>query len=325
MGPLPQVIEREKWPVALQEIGDPARRAYLWGSLPPGPYVAIVGRRQPTPEATACAHRLAGELAKEGVTIVSGGALGIDTAAHRGALDVSGRTLVMAPVWLHKAYPTHNQQLFRDIVEGQGGYWTSAEPDVAPLNPAFFRRNEALAAIAQIVVVGEFAFRSGARNTVAHAARLGRPVFVLPSLYGNGGGAGSNALLDSGARPVLSSKDILRHLEQAGVYQNVAWWTTRSSRQERPAGPSPGGKRRPIDAPRPGRRAGDATPAPLPPSSPVLVAVASGATTVDEICRATGLSAAVVQHRILLHTLRGEVSEDDRGLLRYHPAPHVRT
>jgi len=158
------------------------------------------------------ARHLAGALACEGVAILSGGAKGIDTAAHRGALDVGGVTVVMAPCGFDHPFPEENRDLFREIVD-QGGAYISAVPgENVATYPAFFLRNRLMVALAHVVVVVEAPWRSGARNTAMYARKFGRPLFVVPHPPWNPRGSGAAVELRLGARPLASPRDVLRAL-----------------------------------------------------------------------------------------------------------------
>lgn len=163
-------------------------------------------------EGAESARRLARELAGRGVVIVSGGALGIDSEAHAGALEAGGKTVVFAPAWLHHAYPKENEELFKRILARGGGYVCLAKATTQARPGQFFRRNEALVAYSALLVAGECGHKSGTKNAVKHAFRLNRPVAVLPSRFGDGVGLGSNALLNEGAKAVLSSEWVLGQL-----------------------------------------------------------------------------------------------------------------
>lgn len=205
----------------------PPLRVFLWGELPEGPTVAIVGTRTPSPGGAEAARKLARELAERGIVVVSGGALGIDSEAHQGALEAGGKTIVFAPAWLPRAYPKENEQLFLRVLEAGGGYVCLAQEKTTARPAQFFRRNEALVAYSRFVVVGECGYKSGTQNTVKHARRLKRPLGVLPSRFGEEGGIGSNALMNEGAEAVLSTDWLLRRL---------GWARTRPSR-DRPQDP----------------------------------------------------------------------------------------
>jgi DNA processing protein len=196
----------------LGAMSQPPSRVFLWGELPEGPTVAIVGTRSPSEAGAESARRLARELAERGVVIVSGGALGIDSEAHQGALEAGGKTIVFAPAWLHHAYPKENEELFARVLDAGGGYLCLAQEKAAARPAQFFRRNEALVAYSRLLVVGECGFKSGTQNSVKHARRLKKPIGVLPSRFGEEAGLGSNALLNEGADAVLSTDWLLRRL-----------------------------------------------------------------------------------------------------------------
>src|SRR5690606_228303 len=115
-----------------------------------------------------------------GVVVVSGGALGIDTAAHRGALRTGMGTLVVAPASYCCAYPEQNRQLFAAIVEAGGGYLTSHGPGTPARRHAFFARNGLLISLCITVVLVQAPFRSGARHAFVWARRLKRPLWDVP-------------------------------------------------------------------------------------------------------------------------------------------------
>ena len=136
-----RVLERGRLPPRLADLPEPPTRLYLHGELPGGPAAAIVGTRYPSDDGEQYARHLAGVLAAEGVAILSGGASGIDTAAHRGALDVGGFTLVVAPSGFDRPYPEDNAELYAEIVARGGGFLSAVPPQVPATNDRFFLRN----------------------------------------------------------------------------------------------------------------------------------------------------------------------------------------
>jgi DNA processing protein len=197
-------------PARLADLPDPPRELLIHGELPRGPAVAIVGTRFPTPDGARYTRHLAGVLAREGVTILSGGAVGIDTAAHRGALDVGGSTVVVAPAGFARAFPPENRELFSEIVE-RGGAYVSATDESASRG-SFFLRNRILAALCHALVMTEAPNRSGARNATKHARELSRAVFVVLQPPWNARGGGAVTELALGARPLSGPRDVLREL-----------------------------------------------------------------------------------------------------------------
>ena len=175
--------------------------------------LAIVGSRRPTPYGLAVAERLASDLAARGVTIVSGLARGIDTAAHRGALAAGGRTLAVLGCGLDVVYPPENRALARAI-ETQGALVSQFAPGVPALAGHFPARNRTLAGLALGVVVVEAADRSGALITAGFAGDLGREVFAVPGRITSPASAGANRLIQDGAKLVTCWQDIVSELPE---------------------------------------------------------------------------------------------------------------
>lgn len=172
--------------------------------------MAIVGTRFPTPDGEHYTRHLAGVLAAEGVAILSGGAVGIDSAAHQGALDVGGVTVVVAPAGFERAFPPENRALFREIVSSGGAYLSAT--DASASRSSFFLRNRILASLCHVIILAEAPYRSGARNATKFARSLSRAVFVVLQPPWNARGGGALAELALGARPLSGPRDILREL-----------------------------------------------------------------------------------------------------------------
>ncbi|UUU22545.1 DNA-processing protein DprA [Streptomyces sp. DSM 40750] len=143
--------------------------------------VAVVGTRTPTPEGIAHARAISGGLAERGVTVVSGLAAGIDTAAHGTALAVGGRTVAVVGTGLHHAYPAQNARLQQEIAE-RGLVLSQFWPDAAPSKASFPMRNAVMSGYSLATVVVEAAYRSGARMQARLALEHGRRVFLMRSL-----------------------------------------------------------------------------------------------------------------------------------------------
>jgi len=154
--------------------------------------VAIVGSREPIPEARTFARELAFDLAKQRVLIVSGGAMGIDTAAHEGALEAGGVTWCVAPNGRRHSFPEENGALFRRIETSPGSRMIWPFPDDQPKTAKTPKqRNAVLVGLARAVVVVQAHYKSGSRNAAKHARNLSRPVFVVPAAPWMRGFAGS--------------------------------------------------------------------------------------------------------------------------------------
>jgi len=173
--------------------------------------IAIVGARQATTYGLEVAESLAAELAARGVTIVSGLARGIDTAAHRGALAAGGRTIAVLGSGIQRLYPPENRPLAEEII-GRGAVVSQFAPDAEPLPYHFPARNRTLAGLALGVVVVEAAERSGALITAGLAGELGREVFAVPGRITSPASRGANGLLRDGARLVGHWSDIVAEL-----------------------------------------------------------------------------------------------------------------
>ena len=139
---------------------------------------------------SALARRFAADLARAGVRVLSGGALGIDAAAHRGALLGGGRTVVVLPSGLAHWYPRRHEGLYRDVIAAGGALVSQFPPDTPPTRWTFPRRNALVASLADLVVVVQASASSGALLTAAHAQRLGRRVMAVPAAPGDRRGAG---------------------------------------------------------------------------------------------------------------------------------------
>jgi DNA processing protein len=192
----------------------------LWvrGSLAPGEgenALAVVGSRRATPLGLAFARSLAAELASCGLTIVSGLARGVDSAAHRGALDAQGRTVAVLGSGLDRLYPPENAAL-ADRVAETGAVVSEFSPGTGPWKQNFPRRNRVIAGWARAVVVVEAGGRSGALSTARTALDEGRDVMAVPGHPSQPEAEGTNSLLRQGAALVRGAEDVLAELGLGG-------------------------------------------------------------------------------------------------------------
>jgi DNA processing protein len=198
------------------------RFAGLWlaGSLDGlrRPTVAIVGPRAPSDGARARARELGRAVARAGVCVVSGLALGIDGAAHAGALAGGGLTIGVLGGGHRQFFPRRNQTLAEAMIAAGGAVLSPFAPDEPPLPPQFLQRNGIVAALADAVVIVEAAARSGALNTASWAADLGIEVLAFPGDVDRPKAAGCNALIRDGATLVRGPDDVLSAL---GVKSSV--------------------------------------------------------------------------------------------------------
>ena len=198
------------WPKGLNDLHDPPAQLRVRGSLPAVEQaVAVVGTRYADDDALAFAHQLGRDLAVMGRPVVSGGALGIDAAAHRGAIEAGGPTVSVLATGFAPGYPRQHAQLFEQIATGGGALVTEA-PDRSPPDAwTFLRRNRLIAALACSVVVVQAPERSGALSTARVGFRLKRPVFAVPCAPWDPRGRGGLLLLAKGARICTSLRDVL--------------------------------------------------------------------------------------------------------------------
>ncbi|HEV2471537.1 MAG TPA: DNA-processing protein DprA, partial [Chthonomonadales bacterium] len=173
--------------------------------------VGIVGSRRSTHYGRAIAERFARELTEYGLTVVSGGAIGIDTAAHSGAINAGGRTLAVLGCGLNIDYPRQNRSLFQQIPE-QGALISEYPPDVQPYSWRFPARNRIISGLSEGVLVVEAPHASGALITARFAVEQGRPVMAIPGNIDRSSSSGTNDLLKDGAILITETADILHAL-----------------------------------------------------------------------------------------------------------------
>lgn len=237
--------------------------------------VAIVGTRRATTYGREVAQVLGTELARAGVTVVSGLALGIDTAAHRAAMEAGGRTIAVLGSGVDQIYPPQNRGLALSIVQ-QGAliseYALGTRPDANNFPP----RNRIISGLSRCIVVVEAGERSGALITARFAAEQGRELFAVPGSILSPGSAGCNQLIQQGAVPLLSVNDVLEQLDLVRAADQ------REVRTTIPANPL---------------------------ESKVLEALAAHPCHVDEIVRSTAMPSAEVVSLLVLMELKGMVRQ----------------
>jgi len=182
--------------------------------------IAVVGTRRASSYGREVARVLGSELAQAGVTVVSGLALGIDTVAHRAALDAGGRTIAVLGSGVDQLYPPQNRGLAREIVQ-QGAlvseYALGARPDANNFPP----RNRIISGLSRGVIIVEAGERSGALITARFAAEQGRELFAVPGSILSPGSVGCNALIQQGATPLLSVDDVLEQLNMNRIVDHA--------------------------------------------------------------------------------------------------------
>ncbi len=207
-------IADPRYPALLKSIKDPPQILYIRGdiSLLCRPQLAIVGARRATVMGLKLAEEIAAAATRAGLGICSGLALGIDGAAHRGALAAGGDTVAVMATGIERIYPNRHRQLGNEIAEA-GCLVTEFPPGTPPLPPNFPRRNRIISGLSLGVLVVEAALPSGSLITANTAADQGREVFALPWSVAHKGGAGCLHLLRDGAKMVQDIEDIVEELD----------------------------------------------------------------------------------------------------------------
>lgn len=208
-------IEDEKYPNQLKEIKNPPNKIFLVGNekILQSDGIAVIGSRCNTEYGEKYATKFSKELAKQGLTIISGMAVGIDGFAHKGALSVGGKTIAVLGSGFNNIYPEENKELFKQIIENDGAIITEYEPDVKPNSENFPKRNRIVSGLSKGVLVIEAVYRSGTSITAKLAQSQGRKVFCIPSNLERKNGVGTNQLIKEGASLVTNIDDILNAIK----------------------------------------------------------------------------------------------------------------
>lgn len=221
-------VEEESYPVLLKEIHDPPPALYVLGEMAERDRhaIAVVGSRRSTHYGDGCARKLSFQLATAGLTVVSGLARGIDTAAHEGALDAKGRTIAVIGCGLGKIYPPENEALARRIADGHGAVISEFPIDQIPDKTTFPLRNRIVSGLSRGILVAEAPAWSGALITANMGAEHNRTVYAVPGPIDRPSSAGCHKLIQDGAKLVMSADDILEDFlwllprdEQEGIKQ----------------------------------------------------------------------------------------------------------
>lgn len=202
-----------EYPRLLAEISDPPACIWIRGdrSVLSAIVVAVIGARNASQEGLLAAGEIACDLARAGIVVASGLARGIDSAAHRGALDGGGKTIAVLGTGIDRVYPAENDLLTEQIASS-GLLVTEFPPGSPPEDWHFPRRNRIISGLSKAVVVVEARDKSGSLITARLAADQGRDVMAVPGTFVGGRNRGANALLRDGAKLVESAVDILQEL-----------------------------------------------------------------------------------------------------------------
>jgi DNA processing protein len=268
------------YPPLLLETADPPLLLYAQGriELLQAPSLAVVGSRNPTAQGSDNARAFARHLSQTGLTVVSGLALGIDGAAHEGALEGRGNTIAVMGTGADRIYPARHRDLAHRIAE-QGLLLTEFDIGMPPLAENFPQRNRIIAGLARGTLVVEAALPSGSLSTARAAVEAGREVFAIPGSIHSPQSRGCHALIKQGAKLVEAAEDILGELH----------WGA--------AAPPP---------------------APVEPGTetPLLQALGHEPATLDALGARTGLGAAELSAQLLELELEGQVARLPGGLFQ---------
>ena len=293
------------YPALLREIPDPPPFLYVCGNLENiQPCVAVVGSRHATDYGLAAARRLGSDLAACGITIVSGMARGIDTAAHLGALDADGSTIAVLGSGLNRIYPSENMELFQKI-SIKGAVISEFALNAGPDPHHFPIRNRVISGMSLGTVIVEGSMNSGSLITARLAVEQGREVFAVPGSIRSYKSAGSHYLIKQGAKLIENVDDILEEilpqLEQPAV-KPVSPGRKALETESGPEKPVNDGKIRPAA---PEKDEGNLSLA----DRKILEAIAGGKTHADDIIAQTGFPPAEVMSALIVLELNGRVEQ----------------
>lgn len=209
-------LQSPLYPESLRQISDAPRQLYYIGDLAGAlsrPRLSVVGSRKVSAYGKSITLQLAREAAAQGVTIISGLALGVDGLAHQAALEAKGVTIAVLPSGLSKIYPSSHHQLAEQIL-GQGGALVSEYPDgTPPFKTNFVARNRIISALGDALLITEAAVRSGSLHTANFALEQGKTVMAVPGNITSQLSTGTNNLIKTGATPVTELRDILAAMD----------------------------------------------------------------------------------------------------------------
>lgn len=267
------------YPALLKEITDPPPVLFFRGTLPKdgAPSIGVVGTRKCTVYGKQSTHDIAFELAQNGVTIISGLALGIDGIAHEAALEAKGKTVAVlgSGVGRKYIYPATHQSLAEQIISAGGCVLSEYPPNFEPTQYSFPARNRIIAGLSQGTLVAEAPLKSGALITAERCIDYNRDVFAIPHPINSTQGAGGNNLLKKGAFLVSEAADILKSLEITSSFKSSGF--TKKSK------PSP------TD----------------PLESQICDLLQGGPKQIDEIIKQSGLPSGQITGKLTIMEMRG--------------------
>lgn len=208
-------IDDEDYPGILKRISTPPKQLYVLGdkNILQEKCIAIIGSRGCTQEGARIAEYFAKELSKNGICIVSGMAMGIDTAAHIGTLKAGGKTVAVLGGGFNHIFTKENEKLFRNIIENGGAVISEYKETTKPCSNGFVQRNRIVSGLSMGVLIIEAKHRSGTSITANFARRFGRTVFCIPHSLEQKEGIGTNRQIKNGAKLVTTPQEIIDELK----------------------------------------------------------------------------------------------------------------
>ncbi len=303
-------ISSDRYPALLRTIPNPPPILYVRGELHPEQDrfpVAMVGSRACTPYGIEQTERFAGMLASAGLTVISGGARGIDTAAHRAALRMNGRTVAVLGCGLARCYPPENAELFDEIADGRGAVISELPLETNPTAENFPMRNRIISGLSLGVLVVEAAAGSGALITARVATEEhGREVMAIPGRIDSAASEGSNDLLKrAGAALVTTPTDVIEQLEAPARHLH------NGAHEQRYADPAPIGGI--FDD---GAAESAIATANLNDIQRVIIETLADAMSLDELVRRTSLEPAAVRTEVTMLEVRRLIERRGQTLIR---------
>lgn len=207
-------INENNYPEKLKSIKNPPKKLYVLGNLPDEnkKTVAIVGSRACSDYGNTMAKLIAKTLSQNDIQVISGLALGIDTAAHIGSLETNGKTFAVLGCGVNICYPSYNFNIYERILETNGGIISELEKDKEPLPFNFPLRNRIISGLSDLVIIVEADKKSGALITADYAIEQGKDVFCVPGRLGDRLSLGTNKYIKDGAYIITEISDILDRL-----------------------------------------------------------------------------------------------------------------
>ena len=322
------------YPAMFREVPDPPLFVYFKGNIQllNGPCVGVVGARRASPDALAASARIGLELSKAGVTVISGLARGVDSEAHKAALQGPGATIAVLGCGLDVYYPRENRTL-QDEIAAKGLLVSEYPPGTEPEAFQFPVRNRLISALSLGVLVVEAAGRSGSLITARIALEYGREVFAMPGKFAASKAQGSHDLIRKGAKPVLDLDDLLIELvprlkafaaygEQAAMLNGLveeAEAERKKARAQKSAetktahsGKQTTGRAKPKPAPKPVPAWAQKPAYPTASASDLATAIkrvleSEGPLQADSLCALLRVSAAKLSSELLMLELAGEI------------------